>query len=89
MGFSRQEYRSGLPFPSPGDLPDPGMETKSPVLAVAEPPQKPAPLLSEAQILNMNKMLSNSNERKYLSHFRGDGVKIYVYIYIYIISWDI
>ena len=26
MGFSRQEYWSGLPFPSPGNLPDPGME---------------------------------------------------------------
>ena len=26
MGFSRQEYWSGLPFPSPGDLPDPGIE---------------------------------------------------------------
>ena len=31
MGFSRQEYWSGLPFPSPGDLPDPGIEFKSPV----------------------------------------------------------
>ena len=30
MGFSRQEYWSGLPFPSPGDLPDPGMEPWSP-----------------------------------------------------------
>ena len=30
MGFSRQEYRSGVPLPSPGDLPDPGMELKSP-----------------------------------------------------------
>jgi len=30
MGFSRQEYWSGLPFPSPGDLPDPGTETGSP-----------------------------------------------------------
>ena len=29
MGFSRQEYWSGLPFPSPGDLPDPGMEPGS------------------------------------------------------------
>ena len=29
MGFSRQEYRGGLPFPSPGDLPDPGMEPAS------------------------------------------------------------
>ena len=32
MGFSRQEYWSGLPFPSPGDLPDPGIEPRSPVL---------------------------------------------------------
>ena len=32
MGFSRQEYWSGLPFPSPGDLPDPGIEPKSPAL---------------------------------------------------------
>ena len=32
MGFSRQEYWSGLPFPSPGDLPDPGIESRSPAL---------------------------------------------------------
>ena len=32
MGFSRQEYWSGLPFPSPGDLPNPGIEPKSPTL---------------------------------------------------------
>ena len=32
MGFSRQEYWSGLPFPSPGDLPDPGIEPESPAL---------------------------------------------------------
>ena len=31
MGFSRQEYWSGLPFPPPGDLPDPGIEPVSPV----------------------------------------------------------
>ena len=31
MGFSRQEYWSGLPFPPPGDLPDPGIEPRSPV----------------------------------------------------------
>ena len=29
MGFSRQEYWSGLPFPSPGDLPDPEIEPRS------------------------------------------------------------
>ena len=32
MGFSRQEYWSGLPFPSPGDLPDPELEPRSPSL---------------------------------------------------------
>ena len=32
MGFSRQEYWSGLPFPSPGDLPDPGIEPGFPAL---------------------------------------------------------
>ena len=32
MGFSRQEYWSGWPFPSPGDLPDPGIEPRSPAL---------------------------------------------------------
>ena len=34
IGFSRQEYWSGSPFPSPGDLPDPGTETRSPALRV-------------------------------------------------------
>ena len=33
MGFPGQEYWSGLPFPSPGDLPNPGIEPKSPALA--------------------------------------------------------
>ena len=39
MGFNRQEYWSGLPFPSPGDLPNPKMERGSPALqADSEPP---------------------------------------------------
>ena len=33
MGFPRQEYWSGLPLPTPGDLPDPGIEALSPALA--------------------------------------------------------
>jgi len=33
VGFSRQKYWSGLPFPSPGDLPNPGIERASPALA--------------------------------------------------------
>ena len=44
MGFSRQEDWSGLPFPSPGDLPRPGTEATSPALAgrflTSEPPGK-------------------------------------------------
>ena len=48
MGFPRQEYWSVLPFPSPGDLPAPGIEPASPALAggffTAEPPWKPSVL---------------------------------------------
>ena len=46
MGFSRQEYWSGLPFPSPGDLPNPGIKPRSPALQAdtltSEPPGKPS-----------------------------------------------
>ena len=45
MGFPRQEYWSGLPFPPPGDLPSPGIEPASAALAgrffTTEPPGKP------------------------------------------------
>ena len=45
MEFSRQEYWSGLPFPSPENLPDPGIEPGSPALQAdalpSEPPGKP------------------------------------------------
>ena len=45
MGFSRQGYWSGLRFPSPGDVPDPGIELRSPALRAdalpSEPPGKP------------------------------------------------
>ena len=41
MGFSRQEYWSGLPFPSPGDLPDPGIEPRSPTLQADSSPSEP------------------------------------------------
>ena len=57
MEFSRQELWSGLPFPSLGDLPDPGMESGSPVLQAgslpSEPPGKPCmatcPLLADKE----------------------------------------
>ena len=41
MGFPRQEYWSGLPFPSPGDLSDPGIEPGSPKLQVNSLPSDP------------------------------------------------
>ena len=51
MGFSGQEYWNGLPFPSPGDLPHPGIESLSPVRAgrffTSEPPGKPTPNWSQ------------------------------------------
>ena len=44
LGFSRQDYWTGVPFPSPGDLPNPGIEPGSPVLQadalLSEPPGK-------------------------------------------------
>ena len=41
VGFSRQEYWSALPFPSPGDLPDPGIEPRSPTLQADSLQSKP------------------------------------------------
>ena len=55
MGFSRQEYWRELPFPSPGDLPDPRMEPGSPTLQadslLSEPLGKP--IVSVAVVLNV------------------------------------
>ena len=51
MGFSRQEYWSGLPFPSLGDFPDPGIEPTSLALEAdvltSEPPGKPNSFLKD------------------------------------------
>ena len=53
MEFSRQEYWSGLPFPSPGDLPDPEMELRSPISQanslLTEPPGKSHIYYNECQ----------------------------------------
>jgi len=60
--FSRQEYWSGLPFTSPGDLPDPGIKPRSPVLQAdslpSEPPGKPNDRLGQAQ-LTSNPIVNN------------------------------
>ena len=58
MGLPRQEYWNGLPLPSPGDLPDPGMKSLSPVsptlaggFFTTEPPGKPHSLIYNFKIL--------------------------------------
>ena len=71
MGFSRQEYWSGLPFPSPGDLPAPEAEPASPALAdgffTAEPTGKPY-RFPRAVIIKYHKP-SNWHNRNALSKF--------------------
>ena len=61
LGFSRKEYWSGLPFPSPGDLPEPGIEPGSPALQTdsftTEPPGSPHLPLAP-QFLRLLKTLS-------------------------------
>ena len=56
MEFSRQEYWSGLPLPSPGDLPNPGTEPGSPALQAdalpSEPPGKPPVILTLFRIIS-------------------------------------
>ena len=59
MGFPKQEYGSGLPFPSPGDLPDLGIKPTSPALAggffITEPPGKPK-TATHIKILSVTEM---------------------------------
>ena len=73
MGFSRQEYWSGLPFPSPGDIPDPGIEPRSPTLQAdaltSEPPGKPnnSKICMEIQeTLNSQNSLGNEQSWRYM-----------------------
>ena len=58
MEFSWQEYCSGLPFPTPGDLANPGIEPMSPALAgvffTTKPPGKSCILKSEPKNKNLN-----------------------------------
>ena len=60
MGFSRQEYWSGLPFPSPGDLPNPGIEPGSPEFQAdaltSEPPSLPK-LMSIESVMPSNHLI--------------------------------
>ena len=74
VGFSRQEYWSGLPFPSPGDPPDPGIEPRSPTLQAdalpSEPPGKPSKCFRPHHILEATKFLTD--EKPVLKELRWE-----------------
>ena len=71
MGFSRQEYRGGLLFPSSGDLPNPGIEPKSPALRAdslpAELPGKPLTIKTRVKI----SQFSNTFKVMHTPKFQG------------------
>ena len=79
MGFSRQEYWSGLPCPSPGDLPDPGIEPESP------PCRQILYLLSHQGSPNKGRKWSNSSNK---SRNTKETTRIYKKIsYVFLVSF--
>ena len=84
MEFSRQEYWSGLSFPSPEDLPDPGMEPASPALAggffTTEPPGKPLKLTDNNKILLLSLLCIGKIHTDFVEQFAAENFKIQLYI---------
>ena len=96
MEFSRQEYWNGLPFPFPGDLTDPGIEPRSPVLQADSLLSEPPPLCYSClfllfifnwrvkQLLYPDKLLCNVLLVSAVQHESSISVCVCVCIYIYI-----
>ena len=88
MDFSREEYWSGLPFPSPGDLPDPGIKPRSPALRVdplpTEPPGKPEAtcfnLVANKNIQRQEATLENNACAHYLDY--SDDPWMYIHTHV-------
>ena len=80
MGFSRQEYWSGFPFPSPEDLPDPGIERSSPALQAdslpSEPPGKPTYIVIRELLF-----LKPVNKTFHIFHFKKSYKELLKNIY--------
>ena len=87
MGFPKQEYWSGLPFPSPGDLPDPGMEPRSPALQadslLSEPPGKPLNHHYSGPTRYMAAFVFLSTWHASYSHHPTPGATLSVYLAAY------
>ena len=72
MGFSRQEYWSGLPFPSPGNLPDPGIEPRSPALStdtLTSEPQGSVHIPGTREVKQTFKLVIWKKKKKLLVYF--------------------
>ena len=83
MGFSRQEYWNGLPFPSPGELPDPGIKPGSPTLQAgalpSEPPGKPVIYMSRPKLDKMPLCYDPAfRPMKHLSNFSHSNMELLV-----------
>ena len=70
MGFSRQGYWSGLPFSSPKDLPNPGIEPRSPILQAGALPSEPPGIQIQTTIQKLDKpqylLYNTENDIQYL-----------------------
>ena len=83
LGFSRQEYWSGLPFPTPGDLPDPGIEPMSPVspalaggFVTTAPPGKPWLIPSLVTTWREPRVTSRSLDFYFIETFFFFGINV-------------
>ena len=79
-GFSRQEYWSGLPFPSPGDLPYPGIERGCPALQTDSLPQRYQEgqggiiLIVFVEQMEKNSIKQNKDDTEYLQPFAQNTI---------------
>ena len=76
LGFSRQEYCSGLLFPSPGDLPNPGIEPRSPTLQADALPSEPPGKLQHHLMKAHCKVTSKLKVTKMVSHHKTTHIKL-------------
>ena len=72
MGFSRQECWSGLPFPSPGDLPNPGIKPGSPALQADILPSEPP--LSRIEPYTTSKPITLKENGTTMAHLDQSGL---------------